>query len=218
MASRRMRMWVGGVLSLCVVAGTAAAGPLNGHADALPGWTGALSGQYTSGQTVLSVILDYAVFGPGDYPGQVPGWDTEYVYAYQVFNQPASTVALTFLSVGLEAGSAAGNPGDDPSVVAGVPGAPGGIAPDLASIGTSSARWGWGFGMFPSPEVGVNEHSTVLVFTSPNEPQYQPTTLADGGVPVPIGLAPSPMPEPVTMTLISLGGILLVGRRRRTRN
>ena len=212
MASKRITVLGGSVLTLFVVvglAGSAAAGPLNGHPNALPGWTGALVGQHSSGQTVLSVILDFAVFAPGAYPGQVPGGAAQFVYAYQAFNQPATTVGLTAVSVGLAAGSAAGNIGDDPSVVPGMPGAPGGIAPDIVAIGTSSARWG--FGWIGGLEVGANQHSTVLVFTSPNGPKYEPATMMNGGLPTPIGVVPSPIPEPVTVVLISLGGFVLVG-------
>lgn len=101
------------LLGVCMAVGLMAfAGLSETRADllasdpaAMPGWSGTLDADYASGTDRLHVLIDHAVFAPGQYPGDATNKDTEFVYAYQAFNQTVSTVALTSLSVGLGAGS-----------------------------------------------------------------------------------------------------------------
>lgn len=204
---------VGVALSVLSCGNPAWAALLADNANALDGWHDTLIAEHSSGEDVLSMKVDYAVFAPGQYPGQVPDKDSQYVYAYQAFNQAVSTVALTAFSVGLDPLADADNIGDDAS--AGQPGVGGGVSPDLAIVGTSSARWGWGWiGGF---EVGADEHSTVVLFTSPNAPTWDTATMLNGGFPTPVGLLPSPVPEPATASLLALGLAAMLGRWRRSR-
>lgn len=175
-------------------------------------WQGTLPIPDSPGGPVLTVNVDYSAFKPGFYPGVDPSLGLQYVYAYQVFNLPASTVALTAFSVGLDPLAVAVNPGADNTIGVVVPP---GITPDLFVIGSSSARWG--FGWIGGAEVNPNQQSTVVLFTSPGSPKWETCTTMDGGVPTPAGLLPSPIPEPGTITLISVGGLAILLRRRRRR-
>jgi len=180
---------------------------------AMSGWKGTVTSHYTYDSIVLDAVLDFAVFDLGDYPGDDPSSGSEYVYAYQVFNLSSSTVGVTAFSVGLASGSGAGNIGDDTSGTQ--PGVAGGISSDLASIGSASAHWG--FGWASGSEIAPGSHSTVLLFTSPNEPEWNSATVTNGGLPVPGADMPSPVPEPGSLSVIFLGSALLLARRRRSR-
>ncbi len=207
------------LLGVCMAVGLMAfAGLSETRADllasdpaAMPGWSGTLDADYASGTDRLHVLIDHAVFAPGQYPGDATNKDTEFVYAYQAFNQTVSSVALTSLSVGLEANSGAHGIGDD--VSAGQPGVAGGISPDMSVIGSSSARWG--FGWIGGNEVVAGQVSTVLIFSSPNGPTWDTATLLDGGFSTTAGLLPSPVPEPATLLLLGIGAVGLAIRKRR---
>lgn len=211
-----MKVRVMAMCAVCALAlsygSTAARGALLAdNASAMSDWKGTLTTDYLSGTDQLKVLIDYAVFQPGQYPGDATNKTTEFIYAYQAFNQTVSTVALTSLSVGLEAGSLAHGIGDD--VSAGQPGVAGGISPDISVVGSSSARWG--FGWIGGNEVASDQASTVLVFSSPNGPAWDTATMMNGGVPTPVGMLPSPIPEPTTMSLLAIGGLALIRRRRK---
>ena len=178
---------------------------------ALSAWQGTSPSDYSYGGVRLRVDLDYAVYAPGSYGGEDPSGGSEYVYAYQVLNRVESTVAVSVLSIGLEDPALANNIDDD--ISSGAPGFPGGIGPDMCVVGGSSARWA--FGWFGGSEIGPEEDSSVLIFTSPQGPRWNSSTVVDGGLPVPAGNLPSPVPEPATLSLLALGAVGALIRRRR---
>ncbi|MGB7582187.1 MAG: hypothetical protein WBL85_07050 [Sedimentisphaerales bacterium] len=58
---------------------------------------------FTAG-SALSGSLDYAVYAPGSYDGSLAFPSNEYVYCYQIFDGPSSTVNIDYFSVGLYPG------------------------------------------------------------------------------------------------------------------
>jgi len=203
------------VACLAMFSSPAWAGMLADDPNAWPGWHGTITTSHTYNGVYLEVDLDYAVFNIGDYPGLDPSGGTEAVYAYQVTNVAASTVGVTVLSVGLLTGDDSGNIGSD--VTAGAPGVPGGVVPDISAIGSSSALWA--FGWLSGPEIAPGQHSATLLFTSPKIPMRNSATLTDGGLPLPGGDVASPslvtIPEPATMSLLGIGMVGLLAKRRR---
>ena len=189
-------------------AGLATAEPIADGVDAMPGFYGSRSYSFTEGSDTLTAEVDFAVYAPLAYPGSDPSFGADYAYVYQIFNDAASTVGVEWFSVGLESGAIARNPGEDTSDDA--PGQSGGQSPWMARVGSTSVSW-----LF-DPNVLVGGYSTTLLFTSPYEPTWKSSALADGGLPTPgSGLLPSPTPEPATMALLALGGLgLLMGRKR----
>ncbi len=196
-----------------VISSPTQAALLSGDPNALPAWQGTQSFFNTDGFFTLDVTVDYAVYAPGQYGGTDPSGGTQFVYAYQVSNNanPVS-VGVSQFSVGLIPGSGAANQGEDASV--GAPGLPGGISPDAQSLGATGARW-----FFIADTVDFADHSTVLLFTSPNAPQLVSATVADGGL-SDVSMMPSPgieVPEPATLALLGLGGLAFAVRRNRRR-
>jgi hypothetical protein len=138
----------------------------------------------------LNGHVDYAVYAPGKCDAYITDL---YVYAYQVFNSN-STVAIDFFSVGLSADIQVSealyalqkNWAD-----------PGGSIPNMSLVLPESVLY-----VFQFDNIGANEHSRTLLFTS---------DCAPGGAIVEL---PSPVPEPATLGLLSAGALLAFRRRR----
>lgn len=157
-----------------------------------------------TGQPKWSGYVDYAVYAPGVYSGNHVDKSTNYIYAYQVFNNAASTAALSSFTVGLLENAGAANPTYDAST--GISGGKASLASSL--IGTPPASVFW---MLDS--VAASEYSTVLLFSSPYSYTFDSATVADGGQGVTQSL-PTPVPEPATLALIAMGGLAVMHRRR----
>jgi hypothetical protein len=185
------------------------ADPLATDPNAMAGWKGTQNFYaYDAGlQAVLNVDVEYAVYGPGDYGGIDPSGGTEYVYAYQIFNDLAGNVPVTLLSVGI-------NPDANPAIIGqdSTTGTPGGIPVTFAAFSGSpptSAIW-----YFTSNPIGPpTELSQVLMVTSIHAPEWYMSTILSGGV-SDMQELPLPTPEPATLALMALG-LALVGLRRK---
>ena len=178
----------------CVSAGLLLSDPC-----AIPAWTGTSS--YDSGGELI-VDVDYAVFAPGDYGGVDPSGGTEYVYAYQVFNN-SPEVYVSMFSVGLIDDSGATGNTIDPAYG-------GDVAPTITYIdyGDNSFK----IALF-TPSLPAGQSAEVGLFTSPNPPVMVVSSVINGGRSAQ-GTAPTPVPEPATISLLSLAGLALVRKRR----
>jgi len=186
------------VLMPGILCSSALATTLNADAAALT------KGSQPFAGTAWSADVEYAVYAPATYPGSHPDKDAKYIYAYQVFASSAGTATLTSLSLNLPVGAGAASPGDDLTY-----GMAGGVAPLLSRLtGSPPTIVQWVL------DVDGGEHSTVLLFSSPNSHTLAAATLANGGVGDTQSL-PTPLPEPTTMALLALGALVLVRRWRR---
>jgi len=195
---------------LLALSGTAAASPLVSDLNAMPLWQGTQQFNATSGVRTLQVDVEYAVYAPGNYGLSAdPSGGTEFVYAYQVFNDLLGNAPVSSFSVGLDPTANVASIGSD----AGSGTTPGGTAPSMSAFSDSpptSAVW-----YFFSNTIGPPlEYSTVLLFTSPYGPQWAPATVMNGGLGNTRDL-PSPTPEPATMAFLALGGLGVLLRRKR---
>jgi len=189
----------------------AAASPLVSDLNAMATWKGTQQFYNTDGVATLQVDVEFAVYAPGNYSLVTdPSGGTQFVYAYQVFNDLGGNRPVSSFSVGLDLTANVASIGSDA-----ISGTSGGTAP-TASVFTgsppTSAVWYFFNNTIDSPP--ANEYSTVLLFTSPYGPQWAPATVMNGGLGNTRDL-PSPTPEPATMALMALGGVgLLMGRKR----
>ena len=192
---------------LLALSGTAGAAPLVSDPNAMPVWQGTQQFNDTWGGATLQVDVEYAVYAPGNYSIIAdPSGGTEFVYAYQIFNDLAGNVPVSTFSVGLDPAANVANIGFD----AGSGTTPGGTTPSSSAFngGPPPTSAVWGFPLDPP------KYSTVLLFTSPYGPQWAPGSLLDSGLSDKQNL-PSPMPEPASLALMALGGVGLLARRRR---
>ena len=239
--NRRITILAGALCALVAIAcsSQAVAGDLDGDPAALPGWTGSI--QIPSGQPPLRVDVDYAVYAPGTLGNSayfdlsdVPDAASEYVYAYQIFNDIGGTIALHSFSVGLsdpffisppfntlndgpddEAPSndgwvSLGGSFRDPSHSA--------ISPNDIDRDPNAESIVWEF----NSSIGLDdgEVSSYLVFTSTGAPEWDFGSISGGGMGGD-GLVPSPtahMPEPSTLFLGVIASSGLLVRRRISKN
>ena len=195
-----------------LLAGSALATPIASDLNAIPAWQGTQRFQaYDAGLgATIDVDVEYAVYQAGDYEdsGTDPSGGTEYVYAYQIFNDLAGDVLVSSFSVGLDSAADPDDIGSDAGS-----GTAGGTAPSASAFSGSpptSAVWYFFNDTIDPP----GEYSEVLIFTSPNGPQWAPATVMDSGL-SDIQNLPSPIPEPATLALMGLGGAFALIRRWR---
>ncbi len=165
-------------------------------------------GSMTSGQTAFnngSLIgsIDYAVYAPGQYSGALAFPSTEYVYAYRVFNDAASTVAIDFFSVGLMADALVGHLAYEAEA--------GDVAPGYQAI-LSEHVLSVFFGSAGPIAGGMN--SAILLYSSPFGPTQVFGAVSGGFTGGMIVDLAAPIPEPATLALLTLGGIFATRSRR----
>lgn len=194
-----------GALALCLVGGlcvasNAQAGDLDGHLNAFTDvanvtWTSSTPFDNGAG---LSGFVDWAVFGPGDFPfaGYSPTAG-ELTYAYQVFSTGADAIHAFTLNLGNPANNI-GSFGDL-----------GGEAPSSATLGAQAV---WNFA-----GLDIGENSSGLAFSSLNVPESFFGILINGGTtsvafPLPVP-SPNDIPEPASLALMAIGGVAILRRR-----
>ncbi|MHC4986798.1 MAG: hypothetical protein ACYTFO_11680, partial [Planctomycetota bacterium] len=224
MFSKHIALRVTFVVSLLTVS-FAQGGILATDTNAMAAWQGTES--IANGITppwYVSADVDYAVYAPGQFDatfgaGADPSGGSEYVYAYQVHNDPTGSSTIKSLSIGLDGDS--GRPGHPVEPLNGSPlGYVGflddvlygdfGLDPDFSRAvppsgppSPTSMRWDFEQAGLPTLLQGMS--SDILLFTSPAPPEWDSGTL-DAGF-AGSGTFPSPSPEPATMGLLALGGI-----------
>jgi len=212
-------------------------------ADSLSGYTGQTTFNNVqttgsgSGSTTLNILVDYAVFAPGEFANSPLGLVTpssdfsastsDYVYAYQIFNSPASTTGLLGLSIGFNPNL----PGtvDDAVGETDVTLPSNLIVPYSAAYVESDATL---FSYYPTmsdPDASIapGDQSYFLLTSSPYSPffagtlEYGAYTTNVGGqieyLSSPSSVIPvaGAVPEPASLGLLAVGGLALLGRRHR---
>ncbi len=187
----------------------AQAGILAGDPDAMSGWAGSVKDIYSHTSETFAVELDYAVFAPGDYGAGDPSGGEDYVYAYQAYNLSESNVAVSSLSVGTAPGAIINSAGKDSTSTHGKSG---GKDPVFYQHDPDAASTTWSFS---GTGFVKDTWSSVLLVTSPMGPTLDEASVIDGGNSLNFDDVPTPLPEPASMTLLALGAVAVVTRRRR---
>jgi hypothetical protein len=163
---------------------------------------------FTAGAgSALSGSLDYAVYAPNHYSGSLSLPSDEYVYCYQVFDSPSSTVNIDYFSVGLYPGVTVGNLAYDPAHPVAVSGGKNPLAEFLLS---QTVLY-----LFPVSPITPNSHSSVLLFTSEEAPTMAFGVVSGGYTGGAVVSLPTPIPEPATLLLFMLATPALVNKGRR---
>jgi hypothetical protein len=182
------------------------AGPLNGHVDALSGFTGSVP--FDDGVD-LEGYIDFAVFTAVDFNanyaglGYVPG--DALVYTYQIESEGDNDITALKVFLGVDANTI----GSFGPLVAGA------IEPFTAAFDPTNAEW-----VFDPALDGV---SFGLAYSSPLLPTIgsfevfglRSSSLVGLGVPVPGPEGPVPVPEPATILLLGCGLMIHARRFRR---
>ena len=204
------------VLAIVMAVGHAAvAGPLATDPLGIAGFTG--TAVFNDGFTNASV--DYAVYNTGDFEssalfsaGDDPSGGTEHVYAYQIEN--IGSFGVTGFTIALDANEPLGAFAGSPGFVSGA-----GLVdpnnttspPRFAGVPPTSVKWD-----FTPVNLNTGQTSAFLIFTSAAPPEFDTATV-DGILPVTLfNSIPSPneTPEPATLSLLALGSLTLLRRRR----
>jgi hypothetical protein len=208
----------GAILST-LLAGTALAGPLASDGNALPGWQGTQPFNGAIATNHLNATVDYAVYSPGAFGSSLalglpaasdPSGGTEFVYAYEIFDTPASNVAVNALTVALDPGVISNlNHIGSAAIVPGVtPSPPPAFSLDAFLVPQSAAF------TFNNPQIAVSGNSIILLFTSPFGPQNLSATLGGGHSVNAVALLPSPkVPEPASIVLAATALLSLLAIR-----
>jgi len=195
------------------------AGPLPTDAAAIPAAQGSAIFSGTTGAATLTAKVEYAVYAPGMFSTSAalafppdPSGGSDYVYAFEIFNDQGGNARVLNLSVDLA-------PDQNPTIVTHNPSTPeAGLAPNLSQmipvVGNpkTNVKWSWTTSLF-----NVGLHSDILLMTSPFAPHFVLSSMQGGSTTLASASLPSPIPEPGTLVLLGTGlaGLLAVARRRR---
>ncbi len=193
--------------AICIAAGLTSAANASLADDSAAIIKGSFSISQTTSPKFFSHI-DYAVYAPGDYIGSY-SFPDEYVYCYQLFNDSTSTSNIMSLDINIDPDAIVDSANYD---IASFSGAAGGTNPVFYAYSRDQAQY-----LFNSRSpIAVNQHSSVLIFTSDFAPDsimgtgYLGTTTA-GNFSVQI---PVPTPEPASLLLLTLASPFLLKTRR----
>jgi len=230
------------VVMLLLLAKVAAAGPLPTDVNAYIRGTLTVSG--AAGAKTLNSTIDYAVFAPHQFnlsamlnfpynsPQSVAAADitagNNYVYAYEINNTGSGTTAnITNFSLGLawqfrptsipngwtEVGYSVGQDGTGASVKAPT------NSPNFKFFQTTYPYHNVIWRFDSSSFIGTNQHSEILIFTSPYYAHYTASSIQASGITFANLMLPTPVPEPTTVAMAGIGLACLLGakfaRRRR---
>ncbi len=210
------------VLLVCSSAAMGSWLPLDGNVltSGTTTWQGTVPFTYTLGSHNLNVNVDYAVYAPGQFGTSMelgyptdPSDGTEYVYAYQIWNNTGGNQGVSAFTVGFTAAPGNSDPANQGFVLApsnsGVP--PASYDFSYGSSGDAqSAVWSYG----SATPLAIGKYSDILIYTSPYPPEWDQSSVQTASALVAGGFLPSPVPEPATCTLLIVAGIFLAVRRR----
>jgi hypothetical protein len=155
--------------------------------------------------------IDYAVYAPGIYSNSYL-FSGKYVYCYQLFDDSASTSSIISLDISIDLDAGVGLTTYDTASPSGVAG---GIIPSFYAHELGQVRYGFSW----DNPITVNQHSSVLLFTS----DFAPDSIMGTGL---LGTAtagsclvqlPVPTPEPASVLLLALAAPSLLRIRRQNR-
>lgn len=133
---------------------------------------------------------------------EIPGTG-QYIYAYQIFNDPFVSDEVAHFAILDIDGDAINEALMNATSAQNI--GTGGIAPD-PTVSITQGVWKW---TFDGGYISEGEHSWFLVFSSAQDWVRGSYEIKSHGVPVPI-------PEPGMLTLLGIGGALAFIRRRKS--
>jgi hypothetical protein len=154
-------------------------------------YSGTTAFSFSQGTSILNVNVEYAVFAPGQYAGSDTSGGTDYIYAYQIFSDSSSTVAVDFFSVGIISGSSINTVYTDSTY-----GTLGGVNPFAFNFPQSAGY------IFTPAALNPGQYSTVLLFSSDYAPTMGFGTVSSGGLGGMCALPTPAVPEPMTIALL----------------
>ena len=193
----RARFWI--LLSALLVFANNGSAALWDDPSAMPYYQGSTT--FFSMDGKFNGSVDYAVYEPGYFNSAI----TDYVYAYQVFNDQSSTAGIDFFSV------------VDLSGVSWAWCEPISRGEQLGSFSSAVHLQNSVLYYFPDA-VEAGEHSWTLLFRSdsaPCWPDWENGVIAGGAAGSVNRIVPSPVPEPATLILLFSGAFMALRGRRK---
>lgn len=221
------------LLGITVGSSRAVGGPLstavnafnNGFGPDAGAWRGTVAIAGAAFGDTLTTEVDWAVFAPGGFQAYLnsqaiaqvdPSGPNELTYVYQITSVTAASPGIDTLTVSVD-------PPDTRGIVLApsfvLTGAANEKSPASGGDNTTSMAW-----FFDGVEPQVGDSSSLLVFTSPNTPEYDFIQVNSGlAGPVVSPLVASPgrllyVPEPASLLLVAILGLSVAVRRKRNKS